>query len=49
MLNIELDQTMDGQQSATNDGDPNKNAVGSVTQFGPEIEITSGNKRDGSH
>jgi chitinase len=48
-FNIKLDQKMGGQQTPTNDVDLNKNAFGFVILSGPENEITTANKRDGSH
>jgi chitinase len=48
-LDIKLDQTMGGNRDGGNDVDPNSNAFGFVIFSGPETEITTVNKRDGSH
>jgi chitinase len=48
-LDIKVDRTMGGQQAAGNDDSPDKNAFGFYIVTGPENEMTSVDKRDGSH
>ncbi|KAJ6287495.1 hypothetical protein J3E71DRAFT_358329 [Bipolaris maydis] len=48
-LYIKIDQTMGGQITPGNSNDPDDHAFGFYIMSGPEEEITTVNKRDGSH
>lgn len=48
-LDIKIDKTMGNRRPAGNNQNPNDNAFGFFIMSGPENEITSVNKRDGSH
>ncbi|KAF5852879.1 hypothetical protein GGP41_008338 [Bipolaris sorokiniana] len=48
-LDIKLDRTMGGQKKAGNSVHPNDSAFGFYIMSGPEEELTSIDKRDGSH
>ena len=48
-LDIKVDRTMGGAQNAGNDLDPDHNSFGFYILSGPENEITTFDKRDGSH
>ncbi|RYN58904.1 hypothetical protein AA0114_g1804 [Alternaria tenuissima] len=48
-ITIKVDQTMGGQITPGNSNDPDDHAFGFYIMSGPEDEITTVNKRDGSH
>ncbi|OAK93414.1 hypothetical protein IQ06DRAFT_236443, partial [Phaeosphaeriaceae sp. SRC1lsM3a] len=48
-LDIKLDKTMGGRKDAGNSNSPDDHAFGFYIMSGPETEITTVSKRDGSH